>query len=1142
MRLKYFFLLSLLIQPSSRCLSGNTWTNHGPASKVIKAVSISPQDTSVLYAGAFGWGMFKSTNAGSTWANQRNGLTNSAVRSVYALSNTIVFCGTNDGVFKTTDGGLSWTLSLVTSFSVRSLAYDSQTNSLYATTFGTGLFKSTNQGLSWSSISVTDPVVGQTLSHQWSVAVFGRDSLYVGGTLGDVTTGGALFRSLDGGASWIQVQRGIHIGSSVHSIAISPNNPDISLIIGTATKGVYKSTNGGLNWTNINGSGTTNPLVDNQINAVAFSAGYRYAGTDSVGGFFSRTLGDTTVGWIEGSGLPGSQAVVSSIALNRTNESTSYVGSEGQGVYRTVNSGFNWGSRNEGMLGIAARVIKRNGNGQLILGTDLGDGIWISSDQGNSWNKSTSLSSSNAITGIGITNNSSIIYAGTYGTGVYKSTDGGTTWVITDSTSINQLVRTLSVDPSNANLVYAGTENGAYKTVNGGSSWQMINNGIPPNTSIRSMALDSIHPNVLYLGTDSSFLFKSTDAGANWTNITSTSGFLAQDMFIRTITVDYESSNILYVGSDSGRIYKSTNAGNNWVLHAKLPATHSVRSILIHPNYHKVFFAATFGDGIYTSSDSGSNWVPMDAGLVDQDFYMFESDRANPLTLWAGSGSHGVYSMSFTLANHTPVLSPIGNKSVLTGNQLRFVVSASDSDLTIPSLAVTGLPSGASFTDSLNGRGLFVWTPTAGQIGTYTLTFDASDDVSSDSEKVTINVLDSSTSTVGTIPVQSGWNLLSVPVTETDYRRTVVFPQAVSAAFAYASKYVIKDTLQNGTGYWLKFRPSQDIAFGGGTMNRDTIAVNPGWNMVGSLSRTIPLGSVAPMPPVVITSHAFAFSGPGGYMVVDSIKPGRGYWIKVNQAGNVVMSSAPSQSPFLQGRAQPTQQSDPYDRIGVLRFRTTEGGTKELHLFSKQASSGAEEFELPPCPPEGSFDVRFSATQGSAVRVSSETTQVFPIRISASGHAVELSWNMHQSDMQFVLTMINGRERIVYRLDDEGRVAIPLYNGIANVELQIGKTNSGRSIIPKTFVLYQNYPNPFNPNTSITYDLLFPSFVKLTVFDILGRKTEELVRGQQGPGSQTVVWNGENMSSGIYYYTIEITNRDDPSKSYRDTKKMFLLR
>ncbi|HYQ86157.1 MAG TPA: T9SS type A sorting domain-containing protein [Bacteroidota bacterium] len=1141
-RLRPFFcaILCLVISQSSR--AGPTWTSHGPLYKVIKAISISPQDTSVIYAGAFGWGVFKTTDAGGTWVNLTTGLTNTFVRSLAALSNTLVFCGTNDGVFKTTDGGVTWSTSLPTTVSVRSLAYDTQTNSLYAATFGSGLFKSTNQGVSWIAIPVIDPVPPETLAHQWSIAIFGRDSLYVGGSILDIATGGALFRSLDGGASWNQIQRGIGIRHSVHSIAISPINPGFNLIIGTATKGVYHSTNGGLNWSSLNDTATANHLPDFHVRAVAFNTSYRYAGTDSLDGFYSRSVVDAITGWTAGIGLPGPPAAISSIAINPVNRSAVYVGTEGMGVYQSVNSGFNWSGRNSGMLGVAARAVKRTGSGKLILGGDFGDGIWTSTDLGNSWTKATSLSTSNAITSLAITNNPLLVYASAYGSGVFKSTDGGSTWVITDSATINHFPRTLIANPSNAGLVFAGTDDGVYKTATGGLSWQASNNGIRARTSIRSMAMDPTNPNILYVGTDSLYLFKTTDAGGSWTNYTNANGFLPQDVFIRSVTIDYNAPSTVYAGADSGRVYKSTNGGVSWLLHSQIPTTHSVRSILIHPGDHKTFFAASFGNGVFVSADSGTNWTPMNSGLADQTIYTLESDQSNPLNIFAGSQGQGVYHTTLAFVNHPPSLAPIGNKSVLAGNQLQFIVSASDPDLTIPSLSAPGLPGGASFVDSLNGRGLFRWTPTMGQIGSYLVTFHASDGSLSDSQQVMIQVLDPGGSTVISLPVDNGWNLLSLPVRASDPRKRALFPQASSPAFAYAGSYIIKDTLQLGIGYWLKFASSQTIDLGGGTVDRETVTVASGWNMIGSISHAFPVSSVTPIPPVALISREFGYKS--GYVIADSIRPGRSYWLKVDQSGKVVLSSGPSwlaSVPTEVMKSPPETEGQP---LGTLSFGQRSGTARKLYLFSGTSSPERNrQFELPPIPPEGSFDVRFPATQSEAVFFGGDGIgRSFPVRISAEVPDLTLSWVLSEPRCSLSFVVKNGEHSSTYVLQGQGSFDIPIHAAVTYAVLIPAMNGKAGDMVPRTVVLGQNFPNPFNPTTTIEYGLPFSAVVKLVLYDVLGRQVQELVSGEEEAGFHSVKWDAGAASSGVYYYRLEVVNPADPARIHRETRKMFLVR
>jgi len=89
--------------------------------------------------------------------------------------------------------------------------------------------------------------------------------------------------------------------------------------------------------------------------------------------------------------------------------------------------------------------------------------------------------------------------------------------------------------------------------------------------------------------------------------------------------------------------------------------------------------------------------------------------------------------------------------------------------------------------------------------------------------------------------------------------------------------------------------------------------------------------------------------------------------------------------------------------------------------------------------------------------------------------------------------------------------------------------------VPSRFTLSQNYPNPFNPFTNIRYDLRKPGFVKLVVFDALGRELETFVNEQQSPGTYSVDWNASEYPSGVYFYRLQ-------TDSYTEVKKMILAK
>ncbi|MBI5216725.1 MAG: T9SS type A sorting domain-containing protein [Ignavibacteriae bacterium] len=133
------------------------------------------------------------------------------------------------------------------------------------------------------------------------------------------------------------------------------------------------------------------------------------------------------------------------------------------------------------------------------------------------------------------------------------------------------------------------------------------------------------------------------------------------------------------------------------------------------------------------------------------------------------------------------------------------------------------------------------------------------------------------------------WNMLSVPLTVDDYTKTTLYPTAVSDAFRYQAGYQIATTLANGSGYWLKFNGSQNVSVSGFMRTEETISVAEGWNMIGSISSAIAPAQITSTPPGLVTSQFYGYSG--GYIQVDTIQPGKGYWVKVNAGGTLTLSS-----------------------------------------------------------------------------------------------------------------------------------------------------------------------------------------------------------------------------------------------------------
>jgi len=127
--------------------------------------------------------------------------------------------------------------------------------------------------------------------------------------------------------------------------------------------------------------------------------------------------------------------------------------------------------------------------------------------------------------------------------------------------------------------------------------------------------------------------------------------------------------------------------------------------------------------------------------------------------------------------------------------------------------------------------------------------------------------------------------------------------------------------------------------------------------------------------------------------------------------------------------------------------------------------------------------------------------------------------------VRFRLTSDNGINYDGWYLDD---IKITGYQGPVT---HIGKW----FLSPKIYVLNQNYPNPFNPVTSIRYEIPKSGFVKLIIFDALGREIQTLVIENQTPGIHKVTFDGSKLSSGVYYYKLS-------SGEFSDTKSMILVK
>lgn len=136
------------------------------------------------------------------------------------------------------------------------------------------------------------------------------------------------------------------------------------------------------------------------------------------------------------------------------------------------------------------------------------------------------------------------------------------------------------------------------------------------------------------------------------------------------------------------------------------------------------------------------------------------------------------------------------------------------------------------------------------------------------------------------------------------------------------------------------------------------------------------------------------------------------------------------------------------------------------------------------------------------------------------------------------------------QVDNTGAIskAGTLYLGVHNTSLVTNQTKTliaikdtgavsvdENNVIINNYSLSQNYPNPFNPNTTINYTVKERGFVQLKVYDVLGKEIVTLVKEEKPQGIYSVSFNGNNLPSGVYVYSLRVNE-------FIENKKMILLR
>ncbi len=632
------------VSSATRSLITGTWIMSGPSNVGgrVTAMVMHPTQTNIVYAGAALGGVFKTTDNGTTWNPISDAVPSLSVGDLAMdpADPNRLYLGTGEsnasgdsyagtGIYGTTDAGATWHhLGLPNSRHIGKIAIDpnntsrifvAATGTLFGTNPDRGVYRTTDTGASWERVFfLTDSTaaIDLAINPRNSDTVFAsmweriRNPIYR--QVGGYSSG--IYRSIDGGDTWNRLSSGLPApGPNVGRIglAIAPSNP--STIYASYSDhpgnfiGFYRSTDGGATWQ----SRLVSPDPGN------FS---------SFGWYFGKL-------WVHPS-----------------NANTVYFGDVQ--MWRSTDGGAHWGDI-AGSIHVDHHAWAQNAaNPNLIFNGNDG-GIFRSTNAGSSWTKCYDLPITQFYAMTIDQLNPERLYGGTQDNSTPRTWDGAPdNWdVLFYGDGFYS-----AVDFTNSSVIYAEAQYGYVgRSTDGGNGFNIISNGLAPGENINwcmPLVMSPHNNRTLFAGGER--LYKTTNRGDSWSAI---SGNLpgpggGGNLIYGTLTTISQSpldSNVIWVGTDDSRVWVTTNGGANWLNRsADLPDRWCTRvtADVFDPGVAYVTFSGYKVDEllphIFKTTDYGATWSDISGNLIDIPVNDILPDPARPGRLFIGT-DFGVY-------------------------------------------------------------------------------------------------------------------------------------------------------------------------------------------------------------------------------------------------------------------------------------------------------------------------------------------------------------------------------------------------------------------------------------------------------------------------------------------------------------------
>ena len=142
-----------------------------------------------------------------------------------------------------------------------------------------------------------------------------------------------------------------------------------------------------------------------------------------------------------------------------------------------------------------------------------------------------------------------------------------------------------------------------------------------------------------------------------------------------------------------------------------------------------------------------------------------------------------------------------------------------------------------------------------------------------------------------TVDYLSDWNLVGLPMEVEDPYYLTLFSDAMeNTLFSFDDAYVLGTILVEGEGYWLRFESHGNTTITGNTINELTITLNEGWNLISGISTPLIISNMQDPDGIIISGTVYEFTS-SGYFNTENIEPGKGYWLRANISGNIILIS-----------------------------------------------------------------------------------------------------------------------------------------------------------------------------------------------------------------------------------------------------------